>query len=224
MLSSSFKTIGLIILISGSFYFFFNFFSGSDIANFSTYGGLIVALVGFLAMMLGNSKNVEAHNLAVSPQVTFTTHEQAVEMTRWFANSVKVVNIAPAPALGIVIRYKQDRLQPYTKWVTCFTLKGEETVELFWVRFPDTIQAAYHDRSEKRFFLTTYEDNQPKQQSISKQEYNKYAAAGIENRNNNNVHLRNNFIQFIEQQLQNNNNNIHVALESFNDFYNRYLM
>lgn len=217
------KTISIFLIAIGLLLLLLRFFTTSDIGNASTYIGAVFTAFGFLVMMQSNKKSEEIQNLAVTPELTFTLYDPSIEMPDRFSNSVKVVNFTDAPALNLIIRFKKHKDDDYSRWVTCFTLPAQSREELFWLKFPDVIQVAYHDRQKKNFFVTTFHDSQPIPKRITKKEYDGYAAEGIANRNGNHGRLRSAFNDFIRLKLVQYNDNIHKAVADYNEFYDREL-
>jgi hypothetical protein len=221
MFSSTSKTIGILIFFIGvgAYFLLKNYFATGEISNFSGYVSLLIAIVALLGGFYTDAKNKKKENLLFSPEITWTLSEPAFEMADRFLDSVKVVNTSTSPALNIVMRYRLDRNENYTSWITCFTLQGHQINEIFWLRYPDTIQAVYHDRSGEKYFRSTMQDSATIKEEIPSDEYRDIAAEGMANRNHNNSILRVSFINFLNSKLILYNNDMDRALQDFNEFY-----
>lgn len=222
MFFSTARILGIIVIIVGfgAYFILTHYFASSKISDFSGYLSLIIAIVALVFGFYIDAKNKEKEELLYSPEITWTLCEPAYEMADRFLDSVKVVNISNAPAQNIVMRYKLDRNEYYTSWITCFTLPQQQKNEIFWLRYPNTIQAVYHDRSGKRFYRSTMQDSATITETITEDEYRNIAAEGMAYRNHNNSILRVSFMNFLNLKLILYNNDIDRALQDFREFYN----
>lgn|GEM_PF-6411118 len=207
------------MLIVGTYLFVMQFIPGKEMSDFATYGGFILGITGLFLTLQTMFQTRKQQNLLESPEIDFTLNEQAEHWANKYFNSVKIFNKTDVPAQNILIRYRQLDTLPYSKWVSCFSLSAHEKIELFWLRYPDAIQAAYHDKSKKRHFMSTKHDSLCDTISITKKEYDAIVEEGKVNRNFNDSHLCVNFENFLNSKMIQYNNDFRRVEQAFTEFY-----
>ncbi|WPV65406.1 hypothetical protein [Chitinophaga sp. LS1] len=217
------KVIGIIMFIVGTYLFIMRFIPGKEMSDFATYGGFILGIIGLFFTLYTTFQNRKHQYLLNSPEIDFTLNERAEHWASRYFDSVKIFNKTESPAENILIRYRQLDLLPYSKWVLCFSLSAHEKIELFWLRYPDAIQAAYHDRNKKRYFLSTKHDSLCNTISITQKEYVKIVEEGKANRNFNDSRLRVNFENFLNRKMAQFNNDFGRVEKDFTEFYDSNL-
>lgn len=215
------QATAFVILLLGGFFILKNVLGQNTLNEFSTYGGAVAAIVGVILIFRADNIAARFNELQAKPEIAFSLSNPPTPGTlhaNKFRDSVKVMNLTSAPVKNIVVRFKLGRNNAYSKWVSCFSLRANEEQELSWLRYPDTIQAAYHDLEEKKYYQFTYQDSHGITESITEQQYKIFLQEAIANRDVNNIHLRDKFDQFITTQLPLNGGNMDNVMKGYRRF------
>ena len=101
-------------------------------------------------------------------------------------------NTSKHPAINMLIRHTinkeengKTRIIGATKWVSCSTLAGEQSIELFWINHAYSIEICYTDISGDKYYLSTVGALMVKTRKLKKKNYDHYVQEAIDNRSNN---------------------------------------
>lgn len=178
----------------------------ADFATFNSYflsiastlllGG--ISFFGYIATSRYNKAADEYNKLLIKPvlyanNITKTNRSSALEYTYpvWVLG-----NASKHPAINMLVRHtitKPNEHGPLqigsTRWVSCSSLAGDQSIELFWIYYAYNIEICYTDATEENYYLSTIANLRVKTESISKEFYDIRIGEADKNRDNNIINL-----------------------------------
>lgn len=201
----------LILQIIGGILYLYKFqtpFShdSNDWANFSTFHSyflgwanlIIIGIISYYA-----TQATETFNKLQLRPILFFTIDKPMKINSGFKDSWYLKNGAKNAALNIMVKFTYGNNES-TKWVSCFSLSENESLELFWIQYAEVIQIAYSDLTNEKFYLYTIKDYDGVAKEISKKEFSEILENAKENRKNNYIALRDKLEHYFSKYSEEN--------------------
>ncbi|MEN6619451.1 MAG: hypothetical protein ABFC28_08155 [Rikenellaceae bacterium] len=202
-----FIIIAGIIVITGFLLYFWNYHSNfsnssSDWANFAIFNGYFLNIInmiilGYLYFLVYKTTN-EYNKLLIKPILYANNIFKNDKITEpELGHYIWVLgNASKHPAVNIIIRHTITKNIGEktidigtTRWISCSSLAGDQSMELFWIYYAYSIEICYTDATEENYYLSTIANLRVTTKTITKEFYEKSIKEADENQNNNIINL-----------------------------------
>ncbi|SEW40461.1 hypothetical protein SAMN05428988_5306 [Chitinophaga sp. YR573] len=208
--------------------------------DFGTFGDYLNPVLTFISILLIGFITIRANEITESfnrlehdlssraNNVTLSYTQIQLQPQLFLINSILplskiqddeswiIKNAYEAPAINILVRMKFDRSsQAFTKWVNCFSLERDSSLELLWLRHSNVIELIWTDILGTSFFKIEYKDLTGIIEIYSSAGYEEAKREAIKQKNNS--FLNRDFIEFTKK---NNIDTSKLTRGQFDNFLN----
>lgn len=150
--------------------------------DFGTFTAMFVTLVNMLllaSISLTTSRTTAAFQERQLRPHIFLFERDRVNQQIPSARTWQMTNSSGVPAINVMVRYSFNRNNPldWSKWVICFSLKKDDTRELGWIHFADSVEICYSNIANDKWYLYKFQDYTGIESQITRQEFDHIATS-----------------------------------------------
>ncbi len=196
------------VLLLGLILYFYNFHDSlsknpSDWSYFASFQGIFISiasliLLGYISYM--SFKLTDSYYKQQNRPIIEISHGQyKVNENVNLESCWYLINCSKSVARNVIIRFKMNRKEDYSKWVSCYAITDNISQPLIWIHYADVINVCYTDSLYENFYEFEYKDIRGTTKTIHKNIYDEYLKVAENNSHGNISVLHYKFTQLISK-------------------------